>query len=137
MKLSQQFATRLTLFLNKGPSIFSRTIEIKDKYMTVYLRVFRRHMGISLPLKLVNTIEIARVDVKPQYQGKGLYRHLLQVVDNYNDEFCIYIENVQLPEHHSIYERRGFELVPVHGLAGYSQWPRSFFKMPIAAKEIP
>lgn len=132
MKLTDAFEFKLRRFINAGSGLTSRTEEFKNHQLCVYMRMFKRHLGQS-QLVFVPTLEIARVDVLPRYQGQGLYRQYLDICMEYNDRYAIYVENVLDKEQHSIYERRGFTIAPLYSSLALGDLKRSFFKLPMEA----
>jgi GNAT superfamily N-acetyltransferase len=127
MKLTDAFEFQVRRFINAGSGLTSRTEEIKNHQLCVYMRMFKRYLGTDLPLVLIPTLEIARVGVLPQYQGRGLYRQFLNICEEYNDRYALYVESVLDKEQHGIYERRGFVLVPMYSTFA-RECPRSFYK---------
>lgn len=132
MKLTDAFEFRVRRFINAGSGLTSRTEEIKNHQLTVYMRMFKRHLGRDLPLMSTPTLEIARIDILPQYRGRGLYRQFLDICMYYNDVNAIYVENVIDESQHGIYLKRGFVLVPAYSTLAAE--PRSFVKMPTEIK---
>jgi hypothetical protein len=88
-------------------------------------KVYVRQARHVLNGKLTSTLDLANVEVYPQYQHRGLFNGILEVLESHNWLEAVYIENVlnghlldSLPKH-------GWTRVP----ADYPGALPSFFKM--------
>lgn len=83
--------------------------------LSVYLRITSRHFpGHS---SLVNTIEIASIDVAEKYRGTGVATQLFETVETTADETdrLVYVESVLSDRFAGWIERRGYTRIAVAG----------------------
>lgn len=85
---------------------FPRTSRIEKKEFSAYIRVTQRYIGNEKK----NTIDIASIDVKEKYQGKGIFREILNEIEELakNNNFTVFVECIHDKNLIEMFKRRNY-----------------------------
>ena len=132
MSLPQEFVDDLRRFLLADDSdshIFGKSQWIEHRLVKVYARRISKCVA-SLHAKPIPVLVLASVEVSETRRNRGWFSQILQIFEECAGSRVVYIEQVLIPEHGSIYARRGYTRIDTHALfAPYvNEYPCDFYK---------
>lgn len=101
---------RLTLFLSTGQR--NAWIEV-NLYGKVFVRRSVRAVGMD---ELFSALDIAAIEFKPTYRGKGFFKKTLKVFEKNARQIglsALYVECIHEPRLHAHLLRQGFKEMPI------------------------
>ena len=112
--VKSQLKIFITRCLNFPHQQFYKTEWLHDTQMRVYVRKSQRLLPNEA--KLIKTLDIASVEIYPQWRRKHIFTNFLDYAYENNPWDAVYIESVFNPFLMSILEKRGYHII---GLNNY------------------
>jgi GNAT superfamily N-acetyltransferase len=119
-------AIERALLADDGATMRSGWITSPQRKVRVYARLTQHLVTSQDSVALATTFDIASIELEPECQGKGYFRHLLRFINaNCYSRSGVYVENVMNPRFLKYFTDRPIAWRPVPGvkLCFYQQFP--------------
>lgn len=99
---------------------------VKFSFGEVYFRKTRHYIAGNF----INTLDIATINVKDTFQGKGHFTSLLNFIESHclSVGRTIYIENVQTKRFSEFFSKHGYTFKPTMPDSNINELPHCYYK---------